>query len=100
LEVLDYMRPGGKIIASSKIIVDDDDNPPHYEAKQEYLKKLDSKSDFLNTAIEPKQDEPKPIIFEITPQGVKRVNTGCEDRILAAAMSVASSAIIQKPWGR
>jgi len=98
LEVLDYMRAGSKVIASSKKIVDDDDNPPHYEAKQEYIKKLDSNNDFLNTAIEPKESAPKPIIFEITSRGVNKVDTESGDKKLAAAMSVASSAIIKKPW--
>ncbi len=100
LEVLDYKRPGGKVIASSKKIVDDDDNPPHYEAKQEYIKKLDGSSAFLNTSIEPKEAEPKPIIFEITSQGINRVSIESEDRKLSAALSVASSAIIKKPWCR
>lgn len=98
LEVLDYMRLGGKVIASSKKIVADDDNPPHYEAKQEYIKKLDDDRDFLNTAVEPDETGPKPIIFEITSQGINRANTESDDKKLAAAISVASSAIIKKPW--
>ncbi len=99
LEVLDYKRTGGKVIASSKKIVDDDDNPPHYEAKQEYLKKLDDDTDFLNTSIEPKEASPEPIVFEITSTGVKRVDSQNEAKKLAAAVSVASSSIIKKPWG-
>jgi hypothetical protein len=52
LKVLDYKRIGSKVIASSKIIIDDEDNPPHYEAKEEYVKKVGS-ANFLNTAIQP-----------------------------------------------
>ena len=100
LEILDYKRSGGKIIASSKTIIDDDDNPPHFEAKQEYLKKLDSKSDFLNTAIEPIESAPEPIVFEISSEGIKKVDVESEAKKLAAAISVASSAIIKKPWCR
>lgn len=76
LEILDYKSEKGKIIASSKVIKNNDDNPPHYKAKQEYLKKLDNKEDFLNTANEPNQNEPEPIEFEITETGFKRVDKG------------------------
>ena len=98
LKVLDYKRTGGKVIASSKKIVDDDDNPPHYEAKQEYLNKLDNNNDFLNTSIEPKESSPEPIVFEINSTGVTRIDTQSETRKLAAALSVVSSSIIKKPW--
>lgn len=40
LEILSFKRNDAFVIASSKKIVDDNDNPPHYEAKEEYLKKL------------------------------------------------------------
>ena len=98
LQVLDYKRPGGKIIASSKKIIDDADNPPHYEAKQEYVKKLSTASDFLNTAVEPRESKPEPIIFEITVSGVKRVTEGATaSEKLNAAIAVATSGIIKQP---
>lgn len=98
LNILDYRRSGGIVIASSKKIVDDDDNPPHWEAKQEYLKKLESDAHFLNTSTEPKESKPEPIVFEVTSRGVKRIFPADEEKKLAAAVSVASSAIVQKPW--
>jgi len=100
LEVLDNKRSGARVIASSKKIVNDDDNPPHYEAKQEYIKKLSKSSDFLNTSVEPKESAPEPIVFEITSSGIKKLKTESEaeaDR-LAAAISVASTGVIKKPW--
>jgi hypothetical protein len=97
LEVLDYKRKGGKVIASSKKVVDDDDNPPHFAAKEEYKKKLDSSSDFLNTAVTPSESAPEPIIFEVTTNGFEKKNTSEESK-LAAAIGVAKSSVIQKPW--
>lgn len=100
LEVLDNKRNGAIVIASSKKIVNDDDNPPHYEAKQEYVKKLSKSSDFLNTSVEPRESAPEPIVFEITSSGIKKLKTQSEveaDR-LAAAISVASTGVIKKPW--
>lgn len=100
LELLDNKRNGARVIASSKKIVNDDDNPPHNEAKQEYIKKLSKSSDFLNTSVEPKESAPEPIIFEITSSGITKLKTESEaeaDR-LAAAISVASTGVIKKPW--
>lgn len=100
LEVLDNKRSGARVISSSKKIVNDDDNPPHYEAKQEYVKKLSKSSDFLNTSVEPKESVPEPIVFEITSSGIKKLKTESEaeaDR-LAVAISVASTGVIKKPW--
>jgi hypothetical protein len=100
LEILRYKRAGGRVIASSKKIVDDDDNPPHYAAKQEYIKKLDSSSNFYNTAVEPKESAPEPLVFEITANGVKKVKSAAEveSEKVAAAISVASTGVIKKPW--
>lgn len=100
LSVLDYARSNGRIIASSKKIVDDDDNPPHYSAKQEYIKKLGGSVNFYNTAVEPKEAAPEPIVFEVTSTGVNRVfsDNEQESKKIAAAVSVATNAIIKKPW--
>lgn len=72
LDILDYKVGKGKIVASSKVISKHDKNPPHWEAKQQYLKKLDSNDNFLELAKIPSEDEPKPVIFKITPQGPVR----------------------------
>ncbi len=100
LEILNYRRPGGRIISSSKKVEDNDDNPPHYQAKQEYIKKLERNSDFLNTAVEPKESAPEPIIFEISSTEIKKLKSQSEIEAskLAAALSVASTSIIKKPW--
>jgi hypothetical protein len=69
LEVLDYRRGVAKVIASSKEILNDDDNPPHYKAKEQYVKKVKGEN-FLNTVTAIKKGKtPQPIIFEITAQG-------------------------------
>jgi hypothetical protein len=69
LQILDYKRGVAKVIASSKEILNNDDNPPHYKAKEQYLKKVKD-DNFLNTATANKIGKtPQPIIFEITTQG-------------------------------
>lgn len=72
LEVLKYARKGAWVIASSKKIINNEDNPPYDEAKKEYIKKLESAAKFLNTAVEPKESAPEPIVFDITPNGPAR----------------------------
>jgi len=72
LEALDYARKGAWVIASSKKIVNNEDNPPYAEAKKEYIKKLESSEKFLNTAVEPKESAPEPIVFDITSNGPAR----------------------------
>jgi len=101
LEILRYRRNGGRIISSSKKIIDNDDNPPHFAAKEEYLKTLEKESDFFNTAIEPNEDSPEPILFKISSNGIEKEKTESEikkDR-LKAATAVAAGAIIKQPWG-
>jgi beta-lactamase superfamily II metal-dependent hydrolase len=100
LAILDYKRNNGKVISSSKKIINNDDNPPHYEAKQEYLKKLNKSTEFLNTALEPTEKEPEPITFEIVNGLIQRAKTKKErnEERLAAAIAVTSSSIIKKPW--
>lgn len=100
LEVLDYQRSGAIIIASSKKIVDDDDNPPHYQAKMEYVKKVDE-SRFLNTAVEPNEKKPEPIVFVIDETGVTRSKDGMTDedeKKAAAAAIIATTGVIKKPF--
>jgi hypothetical protein len=74
IEALQHLKDGGFIIASCKKIVNDDDNPPHFDARKEYLKYVESKEKFLNTDIEPSESEPKPIIFDITSNGPARAS--------------------------
>lgn len=70
--MLGYRRKGGLIISSSKKIEDNEDNPPSYRAKEEYLKKLDKESQFLNTDVEPNEDAPEPIVYVVTANGPVR----------------------------
>ncbi len=72
LDMLDNARKGAIVIASSKAIKNNDDNPPSYKAKQQYIKKLDSSDRFLNTATDPNEKSPEPILFEITANGPVR----------------------------
>jgi hypothetical protein len=72
LEALDYARKGAWVVASSKKIINNEDNPPYHEAKKEYTKKLESSDKFLNTAVEPKESAPEPIVFDITSNGPAR----------------------------
>lgn len=69
LEVLDFHRVNAKVIASSKEILNNDKNPPHYQAKQQYVKKVGSDK-FLNTETHKLSGKtPQPIVFEVTAQG-------------------------------
>ena len=70
-----YMLPNGFIISSSKEIVNDEDNPPHHPAKQQYIKDMPSDGTFLCTGEEPTRAEPKPIVLELTADGVVKKNT-------------------------
>ena len=71
LKILDYKVGSGKIIAPSKPIKDNDDTPPHFPAKEEYLKKVSNAKDFIELAKYPNEKAPKPYVFEITAQGPK-----------------------------
>lgn len=77
LELLDYGNDDAKIIASCKVIKNNDDNPPHFQAKKQYLNKVEDEN-FLNTAIEPKEKKPEPIVFEVSSFGFDRVDEGAK----------------------
>ena len=98
LEVLDNKRSNAKVIASCKEIKDDDDNPPHYPAKQQYVKKITS-GNFLNTATNSKVGKtPQPIIFEITSQGPVPPKKA-EGTAKAAGTAAASSVTQPSTYG-
>ena len=97
LVMLDYRRKGGLIIASSKKIENNDDNPPSHRAKEEYLKKLDKETQLLNTAVQPKEEEPLPIIFNVTKNGPSRLsNADVKSALNSAGGSGAASTIISQ----
>lgn len=68
LKFLDYKNPGAHIIASSKKIENKEPNPPHYEAKQEYEKKVGS-TRFKNTGININENAPQPLVYVIDENG-------------------------------
>lgn len=89
LEILDYRKANAHIIASSKKIEDKEPNPPHYAAKQEYVKKVgDSK--FKNTAIHKGEKAPKPMIYIIDENGFE----------LEKVVVSSASTIISRPAPR
>jgi hypothetical protein len=93
IEMLDNKRGKAKIIASCKEIRNNDDNPPHYKAKEQYVKKV-GEDNFLNTAIAIKKGKtPQPIIFDITPQGPMKPKK--QEATATAAGGSALSAINQ-----
>jgi len=94
--ISDYQLAKGQIIASSKLIKNNDDNPPHYQAKSEYVKQLDSKDCFISLAESPKPSKTKPVIFEITSNGLNRTDAGgnnVNENIESATVIGASSAV-------
>jgi hypothetical protein len=95
LEILDYALPNAYIIASSRKVVNAKPNPPHYSAKEEYIKKLDNKNNFLNTAIDPTEEAPEPIEFIIESTGVKKI---AKDKASAKSAYAGISSIGQKPY--
>ena len=70
LDVLDYGRKNSIVIASSKEIKNNDDNPPHWKAKNQYVKKV-GEDCFLNTSTYKLIGKtPQPIEFEISSLGI------------------------------
>ena len=85
LEFLDYKNVGANVIASSKKIEDKEPNPPHYPAKEEYVKKV-GESKFKNTAINKDEKAPEPLVYTIDDNGFKLEKAG-----IAASVSIMSS---------
>lgn len=65
---LSQALPGAKIISSSNPIEDNDVDPPCIGAKEAY-EDIDNCSDFYCTEEYPEEDEPEPLIIEITDEG-------------------------------
>jgi hypothetical protein len=96
LEVLDFKRTNAIVIASCKKIIDDESNPPHYEAKEEYVKKV-GKSKFLNTETDDIVDEaPQPIEFIISAKGPTRPPKGKVGNATNAAGGTGAAGIAIK----
>lgn len=67
IDILNYKLSGAKIIATSKKIENNDDNPPHYKAKDEYVK-IVADNNFYNTE-EFYNTYKLPIVFGIDDNG-------------------------------
>lgn len=67
LEILDYMETNAKVVATCKEIKNNEDNPPHFKAKQEYVKKV-GESNFINSHDHFEKHD-LPIVFEINDFG-------------------------------
>ena len=93
LKILDFLKPGASVIASSKVIKNNDDNPPHYQAKKQYLKKV-AESEFLNTAVEPNEKQPEPIVIEVTSSGFTRTDIGAKAAALRSVSKGISSGLV------
>lgn len=94
LEILDYKVGDGKIVAACKVIKNNDDDPPHYPAKQQYLKKVNKSDHFIELAKYPKEKEPKPYVFEVTPSGP--VNEKEKEGSAATAIGGSSTVVNKK----
>ncbi len=96
----EYKLEEGLIIASSKRIKNNNDNPPHYPAKEEYIKHLDKEGDFISLAESPKPSETKPVVFEIDDDGFDRVDDGAtnEDKKEEAARRIGASSAVSGNW--
>lgn len=84
LDVLGRHREGAFVVASSKPIKDDDCNPPHYSAKQEYVKVV-GEAKFLCVGEIPSEEKPEPLIFTMTSSGPVRDESSTLKRVSVAA---------------
>ena len=69
INLLNKKRVGAKIVASCDPIKDDDNNPPHFAAKEEYIKIVGSENFFVTSDYPPGSKNPLPIIFTMTNNG-------------------------------
>lgn len=92
IDSLSHTKDGAVIISSSKEILDDDNNPPHYEAKQEYIKIIKGREeDFLCIGEYPKKDDIEPIIIEFTSKGTQLKSGSSKSKIASATESSAKN---------
>ncbi len=91
----DYKEANGKIIASCKKIVKEKPNPPHKAAKDEYIQKLDSESDFYELALIPKESAPEPVEFIVTNNGVAKSTEKAKVAITSGGSAGAASTTVK-----
>ncbi len=93
-----HKTSGAVIIASSKQIKDDDDNPPHYPAKEEYIKLIGS-GKFISLAEEPDSKNPKPVIYEVTSSGFQRKDKNQQSGSTGAAIGSSGTSGRKSSYG-
>ena len=96
--IKDHKMMGAVIIASSKQIKDDDDNPPHYPAKEEYVKLIGSDK-FISLAEEPDSKNPKPVVYEVTSTGFQRKDKNQQKGSAGAAISSSGTTGRKSTYG-
>jgi hypothetical protein len=85
LDILAKKREGAIVVASCKPVRKDDDNPPSYAAAQQY-KRAVGDGNFYVTSEHPDEEEPKPLVFEMSKNGPVK------GEISKTASSLSSSA--------
>lgn len=96
INALSQAKEGALIISNSKKIKDDDINPPHFRAKNEYIKIVD-KDNFLCTGEYRDDKNIEPIIIELTSKGWQ-LKSGSS--IAKVAISSSASAKAAYPHGK
>lgn len=96
--IKDHKMTDAVIIASSKQIKDDDDNPPHYPAKEEYVK-LIGEDKFISLAAEPDSKKPKPVVYEVTSSGFQRKDKNQQKGSAGAAIGSLSTSGRKSTYG-
>ena len=96
--IKDHKTKGAVIIASSKQIKDDDDNPPHYPAKEEYVKLIGTDK-FISLAVEPDSKKPKPVIYEVTSNGFQRKDKNQQKGSAGAAVGSSGTSGRKSTYG-
>lgn len=91
----EYREIKGKVIASCNKVIDEKPNPPHFAAKNEYVKTLDSSADFFELAILPKESAPEPIEFIITNNGVTKSTEKAKVAITSGGPAGAASTVVK-----
>jgi len=84
IQLLQKKREGALVVASCKPIKDDDDNPPHFAAKQQYIKVV-GKNNFYVTMEYPDEKSPQPLEFRLTKNGPQKIDSSPSSAITSSA---------------
>jgi hypothetical protein len=99
LNFIDYKLSNAKIIASSKEIIDNTDNPPHFRAKKEYVDKVGA-NNLICLATYPSKDEPLPLQFEITKEGLVLIDALRKKKLEETANALIAGNLKSNPAGQ